>query len=148
MKKITVVSLASLIFLLLCSAVAVMLKNILTDALVALIIGVAILVLSGVLAFAIRESVKVNIICIALSSVAMGLLIRAWYVNRGFDNSFAVMTVISLGAVLYLWLFFALSKIPFIHKSKTAYTVLCVLYAVLSGVFYFLVMLNTKTTFV
>jgi hypothetical protein len=83
-----------------------------------------------------------------LSSVAMGVLIRAWYINRQFDNSFAVMTVISLGAVLYLWIFFALSKIPFIHKSKAAYTCLCVLYAVLSGALYFLVMMNTETTFV
>lgn len=148
MKKITVVSLASFAFLLLCSTVAVILKSLLTDALTALIIGAAILVVSGVVAFAVRESTRINILCIALSSVAMGVLIRAWYINRGFDNSFAVMTVISLGAVLYLWVFFALSKIPFIHKSKTAYTVLCVLYAILSGVFYFLVMLKTETTFV
>ena len=148
MKKITIVSLASFVFLLLCSTVAVLLKGLLTDALTALIIGAAILVVSGVVAFAVRESTRINILCIALSSVAMGVLIRAWYINRGFENSFTVMTVISLGAVLYLWIFFALSKIPFIHKSKTAYTVLCVLYAVLSGVFYFVVMVNTETTFV
>ena len=148
MKKISVVSFASFVFLLLCSGVAVILENVLKDALVALIIGVAILVASGIAAFVVRESYKVNILCILLSSVAMGFLIRAWYINRGFDNSFAVMAVISLGAVLYLWIFFALSKIPFIHKSKTAYTCLCVLYALLSGVFYFFVMLNTETTFV
>ena len=148
MKKITLVSLASFIFLLICSAVAVLLEGVLTDAFVALMIGVAILVVSGVLAFVIKESVKINILCIALSSIAMGVLIRAWYINRGFDNSFAVMTVISLGAVLYLWVFFALSKIPFIHKSKAAYTCLCILYTILSVVFYFLVMLNTETTFV
>ncbi len=148
MKKITVVSLASFIFLLLCSAVAVLLDAVLTDALIALIIGSSILVVSGALAFVLRESSKIDILCFMLSSVAMGVLIRAWYINRQFDNSFAVMTVISLGAVLYLWIFFALSKIPFIHKSKAAYTCLCVLYAVLSGALYFLVMMNTETTFV
>jgi len=148
MKKISIVSLASFVFLLLCSTVAVALKNAFSDALTALIVGVVILIVSGVLAFVLKENTKVNILCFLLSSVAMGVLIRAWYINRGFDNSFAVMTFISLGAVLYLWVFFALSKIPFIHKSKAAYTCLCVIYAVLSGVFYFLVMLNTETTFV
>lgn len=148
MKKITLVSLASLVFLLLCSGVAVLLGKVLDDALVALFIGIAILVASGILAFVVRESTKINILCFILSAVAMGVLIRAWYINRGFDNPFSLMALISLGAVLYLWVFFALSKIPFIHKSKAAYTCLCVLYAVLSGLFYFAVMLNTETTFV
>jgi hypothetical protein len=148
MKKISIVSFASFVFLFLCSAVAVLMKNVFDSAISALAVGVVILIVSGVIAFVVRERMIINMICFLLSSVAMGILIRAWYINRGFENSFGTVCMVSLATVLYLWVFFALSKIPFIHKSKAAYTVLCALYAVLSIVFYFVVMLNTETTFV
>lgn len=148
MKKISIVSFASFVFLFLCSAVAVLMKNVFDSAISALAVGVVILIVSGVIAFVVRERMIINMICFLLSSVAMGILIRAWYINRVFENSFGTVCMVSLATVLYLWVFFALSKIPFIHKSKAAYTVLCALYAVLSIVFYFVVMLNTETTFV
>ena len=148
MKKISIVSFASFVFLFLCSSVAVLLENVFESAVSALITGVAILIVSGVTAFVIRERTIINMLCFLLSSVAMGILIRAWYINRGFENSFGTVCMVSLATVLYLWIFFALSKIPFIHKSKSAYAVLCVLYAVLSVVFYIVVILNTETTFV
>lgn len=148
MKKISIVSFASFVFLFLCSSVAVLMENVFESAVSALITGVVILTLSGVIAFVIRERTIINMICFLLSSVAMGILIRAWYINRGFENSFSTVCMVSLATVFYLWLFFALSKIPFIHRSKAAYTILCVLYAVLSAVIYFAVMLNTETTFV
>ncbi len=147
MKKTSIVSFASFVFLLLCSSVAVLMENVFESAVSALSTGVVILILSGIIAFIIRERIIINMICFLLSSVAMGILIRAWYINRGFENSFGAVCMVSLATVLYLWIFFALSKIPFIHKSKAAYAVLCVLYAVLSVVFYIVVMLNTETTF-
>ncbi|MBO7304238.1 MAG: hypothetical protein J6V09_03365 [Clostridia bacterium] len=148
MKKISIVSSASLGFLLLCSAVAIILRGIINDAVVSLIIGVVILAASGIVAFAVRERKSINILCILLSAVAMGFLLRAWYINRGFDNPFWVMTLISLSTVLYLWVFFALTKIPFVHKSKTAYFLTVALYLVLSVVAYFTVMVKTETTYV
>lgn len=148
MKKTSIVSFASFVFLLLCSSVAVLMENVFESAVSALSTGVVILILSGIIAFIIRERIIINMICFLLSSVAIGILIRAWYINRGFENSFGAVCMVSLATVLYLWIFFALSKIPFIHKSKAAYAVLCVLYAVLSVVFYIVVMLNTETTFV
>lgn len=148
MKKISIVSFASFVFLFLCSSVAVLMREMFESATSALIVGVVILIVSGVIAFVIRERTIINMLCFLLSAVAMGILLRAWYINREFENSFGVMCMVSLATVLYLWIFFALSKIPFIHRSKAAYTVLCVLYAVLSAVFYFVVMLNTETTFV
>ena len=148
MKKISIVSLASLVFLLICSGVEKILSYILFDQVAALVIGVIILIVSGVFALAVKESRVMNIICFVISSVSMGFLLRAWYVNRGFDNTFLTMALVSLCAVLYLWCFFALSKIPFIHRSRAAYIVLCVGYAVVSLVLYLVVMLNTKTTYV
>jgi hypothetical protein len=148
MKKITIVSLASLVFLLLCSLVEQIISPFMSNQILALVLGIGVLIASGILALCVRESRVVNIICFLLSSAAMGFLIRAWYVNRGFNNSFSLMALISLAAVLYLWCFFALSKIPFIHKSKAAYAILCIAYAILSLVLYLIVMLNTKTTYV
>lgn len=148
MKKITIVSTASFGFLILCSAVERIIRGFLTDQVLALILGVLILVISGILVILAKENMILNGICFGLSAVAMGVLIRAWYINRGFENSFGIMTAVSLSAVLYLWIFFALSRIPIFRRSRVAYIILAVSYAVLSGVGYLFVMLNTRTTFV
>lgn len=148
MKKITLVSLASFVFLLMSSAVAVLTKRILTDAVLSLIIGVAILLISALIALLVREKTEVNILCFVISSVAMGILLRAWYINRGFDNGFDVMLLVSLAAVLYIWIFFALTKLPFVKGSKRAYIALAIIYLLVSAALYILVVLTTKTTYV
>ena len=148
MKKITVVSLVSFVFLLMCSFVEYILRGILTDQLTTLLLGIGILAASGVLAIFAREKVSLNSICFTLSAISMGILIRAWYINRGFDNTIAVMLLVSLAAVSYLWIFFALSRIPVFRESRNAYVAFAVIYAIISGVAYLIVMLNTKTTFV
>ena len=148
MKKITVVSLASFGFLFLCSLSEYLLRGFMKNQLYALLIGIGVLALSGILALLARERVTLNTVCFLLSSAAMGILIRAWYINRGFDNTFPVMLLISLCTVLYLWLFYALSRIPFICKSRTAYIIYALSFAAVSGIAYLIVMLNTRTTFV
>lgn len=147
MKKITIVSLASFGFLFLTSLCARLTRGVFSGALAPLIIGLSILIVSGVLAFIIREKLSMNLICFVINSIAMGILIRAWYILRGFDNSFGVMLIVSLATVIYLWVFFALSKIPFIHKSKAAYIALCVIYACLSALIYYIAVLKTETTY-
>jgi len=69
MKKISIVSLASFVFLLLCSTVAVALKNAFSDALNALIVGVVILIVSGVLAFVLKGKSFVRGVLITASHV-------------------------------------------------------------------------------
>ena len=147
MKRISIVSSASLGFLLLASAAAILTRGAFTDALTPLFAGIAILVASGAVTLIIKERKTVNIICFIVNSVAMGLLIRAWYTFRDIDNSFPVMVGVSLATVLYLWVFFSLSKIPFIHKSKAAYSILCVVYVCLSVLIYVLAVLKTHTTY-
>lgn len=147
MKKITLVSLASFLFLFLASSVAILTRDALKDPLDALFIGVGILIASGILAFIVRERNEINLICFFVNSIAMGVLIRAWYLFREFDNSFSTMILVSFATVLYLWVFFALSKIPFIHKSKAAYTVLCVAYVCLSALLYVIAVAKTHTTY-
>ena len=148
MKKITVVSLASFAFLIVCSALAVLLRGSTLDALDSLFIGLAILVVSGIFAFVIRERKLVNILCFAANSVAMGFIIRAWHIVRGHKNSFAVMLVISFITVLYLWVFFALSKIPFIRKSPSSFVIFCIAYVILSIFAYICIVSTTETSYV
>lgn len=148
MKKISIVSLASLLFLSLCSAVARLTRDLFPGATVALIVGGVVLCISGALALILGRRLWANVLCFFISALAMGILIRAWYLVRGLDNTFAVMMLVSLAAVAYLWVFFALSRLPFIRQSRVAYTVLCIVYLLLSIGGYLAVMLNTKTTFV
>ena len=148
MKKTALVSISSLVFLLMASAVAVLSKWLFGNAVTALIIGVSILAVSAALALLVRESREVNIVCFIISSVAMGILMRAWYINRGFDNGFGVMAIVSLAAVLYLGLFFALSRLAFVRNSKKAYVALAVIYLIISAAIYTVVVFTTETTYV
>ena len=61
MKKITVVSLASFIFLFICSLVAKITMPFFSDYATTLIIGVSVLEGSGLLAFIVRENVKTKL---------------------------------------------------------------------------------------
>ena len=147
MKKINIVSLASFLFLILSSGTAVFTRMIFKEATDALRIGIVILVASGIFALIAREKNTLNLACFLVNSIAMGILIRAWYLFREFDNTFLTMIIVSFATVLYLWLFFALSKIPFIHKSKTAYTILSAVYVLLSILFYCIAVTQTDTTY-
>ena len=148
MKKITLVSLASCLFMFLCSGVAYASEWLaFPEAWVPLVIGVGILALSAVLVFTVRRT-GMNIVCFLLSSIAMGFLIRAWYINRGFHNPLYVMLLVSLSTVVYLWVYFALGRIFCYGKGKEWWLGLTLIYMVLSGALYLLVMLNTKTTYV
>ena len=58
------------------------------------------------------------------------------------------MLLISLGAVVYLWIYFALIRIPIIKESAGATVAVTALYTVISILVYVLLVLGTKTTFV
>ena len=148
MKKITVVSVASFIFLMICSLVAWISAPMFSEYSRPLIIGVSVLAASGLLAFIVRESCATNIVCASLSAVAMGLVIRAWYILRGLENPLSVMILISLGAVVYLWIYFALIRIPPVKESAGITVAVTALYVVMSVLIYVLLVLGTKTSFV
>ena len=148
MKKISIVSLASLLFLFLCSAVARLTRGLFPHATAALVVGAVTLAVSGLLAWILGQRLWANILCFFISALAMGVLIRAWYILRELDNTLPVMLLVSAAAVGYLWVFFALSRLPFVQRSSGAYALLCVLYLAASVGAYLAVMLSTKTTYV
>ncbi|MBQ7344081.1 MAG: hypothetical protein IJW53_04890 [Clostridia bacterium] len=150
MKKITVVSAASFLFLLICSVVARLSKGLFigNKATLPLIIGIVILAISGIIALIVRERTKVNLFCFALSAVAMGFIMRAWYILRDLDNSIFITLLISLGAVVYLWIYFALIHIPVVKESAGVTVAVSVLYVLISIVIYVILVLKTETSFV
>ena len=150
MKKITLVSLASFIFLMICSFVARFTKGLFSGykMTLPLIIGIVILAVSGIIALIIRENTRVNVFCFILSAIAMGFIMRAWYILRNLDNSIFITALISLGAVVYLWIYFALIRIPVIKESAGATVAVSALYGIISIVVYILLVLKTETNFV
>lgn len=78
----------------------------------------------------------------------MGFIIRAWYIQRGINNSILVMTLISLGCVLYLWIYFAIISIPVISESRGVCITVTVLYFIISILIYIFVVIGTTTEFV
>ena len=148
MKKITIVSAVSFLFLLVSSIVARITLNVFDNVKTPLMLGVFILALSGLMALIVRESTAVNITCATLSAIAMGFVVRAWYILRGLENSIIIMALISLGAVVYLWIYFAIIRIPVIKESQGVTVAITALYVVLSVVIYLLLVFGTETNFV
>ena len=146
MKKSVLVLFVSFAFLLVCSLCAYLLGAFSVDAgWVMLSVGLALLVFSGVICAFAGENIILNAVCFALSAIAFGFCIRAWYIFRGFDNELYVMVLVSLCAAFYLFVLYSLSLIPALNRHKAIYTVVFLL---LSGIMYLLAVLLTKTTYV
>lgn len=146
MKKSVAVSLVSFAFLLLCSLCAYLLGGISgVDGGVMLLIGLTVLLISGAVALFSGESIPLNAVCFALSSVALGFCIRAWYIFRGLDNELYTMALVSLCAALYLFVFCSLSRLPVIRDHRAIYTAAVL---VISGAAYLMAVLLTGTTYV
>lgn len=145
MKKISLVSIISIIFLSISSVVAYFLRYTSMDEWTYLVFGVFVLIISGVLAFVFKKSNFVNCLCLGISSIALGFLIRAWYIFRNFDNSFLTMILVSLACAVYLWVYYLLLYIPYFDKHCSVFTII---FIVLSLIAYIIVVATTETTFV
>ncbi len=146
MKRLGLASLVSLLFLLICSAVAYLFRYLpLSDPWWYLVIGLGVLALSAAAALLGRKFFALNAVCFFTSSLALGACIRAWYIFRGFDNSFWLMALVSLAATLYLSFFFLLSRIPIFARHPAPFVSIFLL---LSLVGYLVLVFTTKTTYV
>lgn len=148
MKKISVVSAVSLLFLTLSSVVGFLAGGLEWELYAYALTGVGVLVISGVIAYFARRGITMNIIASSISAVGMGFLIRAWYTLRSLENNLGTMLLVSLAAVAYIWLFFVITRIPYIRRHKRAYVAFVLSYLIISAVVYTVVVFTTKTTFV
>lgn len=147
MKKISLVSIASLIFLSLCSLVGWAFRYVsFNDAVAYVVIGLVICLISGIILFVLRKKSSIfYLISYLLNAFGLGLCIRGWYIYRGFDNPLWVMLLISLISTFYLWVFYLLLFVPIFNRNYTAFTII---FMILSIIAYVLVVIFTKTTFV
>ena len=146
MKKISLVSLISMIFLFASSICAYYLRYMnIASQWFYVVVGVVILFISGILAFAIKKSKVINVICMLMCSIALGFLIRGWYIFRGFDNALWVMLLVSFTCVIYLWIFYLLLYIPFFDKHYVAFTII---FIIVSLITYIIVVACSKTTYI
>ena len=106
MKKITFISLISFLFLSLCSLFEILFREIpFENAWTPLLIGVGLLIVSGIISVRVKKNVIGNVLCFLLNSIALGLCIRCWYIFRNFNNEWWVMLLVSLACVIYLLIF-------------------------------------------
>ena len=146
MKKITVVSIVSILFLCLSSLVGYFLRYLDTDsAWLMLGIGVGIGIISASCAGILKKYKFTNYLCLILSSIALGFMIRAWYIYRGFDNKWWVMILTSISCAIYLWVYYLLLHIPCFKNHSTGFTII---FVIISLIAYLFIMGFTKTTFV
>lgn len=146
MKKISLVSLMSFIFLITASITTYFLKYVsFNNTTTPLFIGLGTLIASGLFAILAKKIFGLNIICFILSAIAFGFCIRTWYIFNQYDNSLLTILLVSLACIAYLWIFYLLAHIPIFEKHFTAFFWS---YIIVSFILYILTILLTKTTYV
>lgn len=145
MKKISLVSIISIIFFSLSSLVAYTLKFSDTEnKWVFFGLGVILIIISGLIALFFNEYKTMNITCLIMNSVALGFLIRAWHMNCKYDNSLLMLLLVSLGVTLLIWLYYLLLFIPFFDRHPILLTIL---FIILIVTLYIIIMCNTSTSY-
>lgn len=110
-----------------------------------LIAGVAVIVLSGIVALIVKKNAAVNAVCFFVNGVALGICIRAWYLYRRIDNDIFTLILVCIACIAYIWLFVALCQIPVLARHIRAFFWV---WLILSALGYFAAVTFTKTTFV
>lgn len=146
MKKISIVSILSFIFLIICSFIEFLLRNYSFEkAITPLLFGLLILAISGIVSLFVKKDLFFNIIIFLLNAISLGFCLRSWYIFRNFDNQFWITALISLSCVIYLLIFYFLLYIPFFDKHFKAYIWI---FVILTFIAYLIVIIFSKTTFV
>ena len=145
MKKIYLVSIISIIFFSLSSLVAYTLKFSDTEnKWVFFGLGIALILISALLALFFHEYKTMNITCLIMNSISLGFLIRAWHMYCKYDNSLIVLLLVSLGVTLLIWLYYLLLFIPFFNRHPVLLTIL---FIILIVTLYIIIMCNTSTSY-
>ncbi len=145
MKKISIASLISFIFLFISSLICYILRYTELNAVQFVLIAIGTLIVDGICYIPLRKNFIANIICLTICSIALGFGIRSWHVFRNFDNNLLTMTFVTLCSVLHLFLFFLLTKIPLFKKHQKPFLIG---YITSSLIIYIIIVLLTKTTYV
>ena len=146
MKKLSIVIISSLLFLLCTSLVCFILGSInFSSVWIPFGIGVGILIVSVVVAFSLKKVDFVKYMILIANSIALGFLIRTWHIFRNYHLDFWMLTLISLMCIVYLLVFYLISLVPLFSKYYKTYIAI---FLILSIVTYILLIIYTTTTYI
>lgn len=155
MKKVPLACLISFAFLFLSSIVTVALRTVFHDAPKEdaegfVLIGLFAVVTVGLLYLILVKwthlpRTPLDVICLSVNAVALGVMMTGWYVNRGFHNPLWMMALICLCSVAYLWVTYGIKQLP-VLKNHSVFTTVALLLISLVG--YVLLVIYTKTTYI
>lgn len=145
MKKIYLVSIISILFFSLSSLVSYTLKFSDTENKWFFFgLGIALILISGLIAGFFHEQKTTNISCLIINSIALGFLIRSWHMFGKYDNSLIALLLVSLSITLLIWLYYLLLFIPFFDRHPILFTIL---FIILIITVYIIIMCNTSTPY-
>ena len=123
MKKISIVSISFVTFLLISSFMAYALKDFSfiwpynIESLNILMFGLSALALSGLCAIFKKKNIFLNLICFLINAISFGFMIIALIKLLNFTNySIATIILATLACVACVWIFYLLAKTPFFKK--------------------------------
>lgn len=111
------------------------------------IFGVAagILFVSVVLSITLRKVKSITAATLILNAISMGFFLRAWYINRKFDNPLWLILLTALLAALYMAVYVLPLFIPVLRRHCVVYSAV---FVALSIAGYVCLIVFTKTTWV
>lgn len=147
MKKILITFLVSLAFLVVTAVVCWAIGFANLSFWTAFGIGAGILLVGIIMLFSLGHFAPISfkIAVTAVNAIAMGFFLRAWYINRGFDNPLWLMLCVCLLATAYYLIYLIPLFIPAISRHYGWYLLV---FFILSIVGYLLLVLLTTTTWV
>ena len=128
MKKVCLSSFATLVFLLITSVVCFITKPFFSTYDKTILVALGMITVSATIAFLIRKSNFINIVCYIVSGVAFGIAMRAWYIFIGVDCDIINMAIMSLGVSALFFIFGSFLRIKTIREHKVVYIILIALY--------------------
>ncbi len=148
MKKVCLSSISALVFLLLTSVVCFITKPFFSRYDITIVIALVIATVSAFIAFLIRKSSFINILCFLVSSVAFGIAMRAWYIFLGVECDLARMAIFSVVVSVFFFIFGSILRIRAIREHKVVYIIFIALYVLLDGIpVYFALALSGNVLF-
>ena len=146
MKKITLVSIISILFFLLSSFSAYLFRFGECDNKWAFFgIGIFLMLISILLAVTFKKFNGIVKVCLIMNSISLGLLIRAWYIFCGYDNPLWMMLLIGISPVILLLIYYLLTYIPFFDRHPVLLTILFIIFIL---IIYIVIVATTKTTYI
>ena len=145
MKKITIISILSLIFWILSSLSTILISqyNDLHE-IKTLIIGFVILGINRLLFFIFEDFEISKYISILINSIAMGFCLDAWFIYKEIEPVFTQMLITSIICMSFMILFYLSLNIKLLERKFNIYIIV---FLIISGLTFVLLALTSNSTF-